>query len=172
MWRPTVRPSSTARFISRIAVCGWRRTPSSPAPPNNSDVATGPDSLTGQAGPGATPNKSTPPQGRKGAVMSRLARTITRILDQHYPPTWTDEEHQLRVRGLTVTRGRLGSITVRDPRFDQIEACPDCHGSGVDSTVRCPHTVPPCDWCTMPCPTCEGHGTIRATPAATTARGL
>jgi hypothetical protein len=105
--------------------------------------------------------------------MSRLARTITRVLAMHYPPAWQAEEDQLRSRGLTVTRGRLGSITVRDPRFDRIEACPDCRGTGVDPTVTCPHTQPPCDWCTIPCPTCEGHGTIRTTtPAATTAGGL
>jgi hypothetical protein len=104
--------------------------------------------------------------------MFRLARTITRILVMHYPPGWAEEEDQLRAQGLTVTRGRLGSITVRDPRFDQIEACPDCRGSGVDPTVRCPHTNPPCDWCALPCPTCEGHGTISTrTPAATSARG-
>ena len=62
--------------------------------------------------------------------MSRLARTITRTLTMHYPPSWAAEEDQLRLRGLTVTRGSLGSITVRDPRFDQIEACPDCRGPG------------------------------------------
>jgi hypothetical protein len=104
--------------------------------------------------------------------MSRLARTITRILAMHYPPSWATEENQLRARGLTVTRGRWGSITVRDPRFDQIEACPDCQGSGVDPTVHCPHTTPPCDWCSIPCPTCEGHGTIRTAPAAAAERGL
>jgi hypothetical protein len=105
--------------------------------------------------------------------MFSLAQTITRVLDAHYPPQWAAEEDQLRARGLTVTRGRLGSISVRDPRFDQIEACPDCRGTGVDPTVTCPHTMPPCDWCALPCPTCEGHGTIRTTvPAVTTAGGL
>jgi len=104
--------------------------------------------------------------------MSRLARTITWLLAAHYPPSWATEEHQLRSRGLTVTRGRLGSISVRDPRFDQIEACPDCRGTGVDPTVHCPHTTPPCDWCAIPCPTCEGHGTIRTVPAAASLRGL
>jgi hypothetical protein len=105
--------------------------------------------------------------------MSRLARTIARILDQHYPPRWAVEEDRLRSQGLMVTRGRLGSISVRDPRFDQIEACPDCRGTGVDPTVSCPHTTPPCDWCAVPCPTCEGHGTIRTNvPAAATPGGL
>jgi hypothetical protein len=105
--------------------------------------------------------------------MSRLARTITRILDQHYPSDWAAEESRLRSRGLTVHRGLLGSITVRDPRFDHIEACPDCRGSGVDPTVDCPHTVPPCDWCAIPCNTCEGHGTIHTTaPAAAASRRL
>ena len=104
--------------------------------------------------------------------MFRLARAISRILAMHYPPGWAAEEDQLRARGLTVIRGSLGSITVRDPRFDQIEACPDCQGSGVDPTVHCPHTTPPCDWCAIPCPTCEGHGTIRTEPAAATAQGL
>jgi hypothetical protein len=99
--------------------------------------------------------------------MFSLARTINRVLDAHYPPQWAAEENQSRARGFTVSRGRLGSISVRDPRFDQIEACPDCRGSGVDPTVICPHTAPPCDWCALPCPTCEGHGTVHTTvPAA------
>jgi hypothetical protein len=103
--------------------------------------------------------------------MSRLARTITRILAMHYPPSWTHEEDQLRAGGLTVTRGRFGSISVRDPRFDQIEACPDCRGAGVDPTVTCPHTTPPCDWCRVPCETCDGRGTVRVVPAATNVAG-
>jgi len=105
--------------------------------------------------------------------MFRLVRTISRVLAMHYPPSWAAEEDHLRSRGVTVTRGRLGSITVRDPRFDQIEACPDCRGTGIDPAVTCSHTVPPCDWCAVPCPTCEGHGTIRTTqPVATTTGGL
>jgi hypothetical protein len=103
--------------------------------------------------------------------MFSLARTIIRVLDTHYPPSWTEEEDQLRSRGLEVMRGRLGSISVRDPRFDQIEVCPDCRGTGLDPVVTCPHTEPPCDWCRVPCETCDGRGTVHVVPAATNAAG-
>jgi hypothetical protein len=75
---------------------------------------------------------------------------------------WNRDFRAAEANGWTVERGRLGRLSVRDPRFDLIQECSDCGGTSVD---RPPQTAP-CSGCQRPCPTCQGRGTVRGLPLA------
>jgi DnaJ-class molecular chaperone len=69
----------------------------------------------------------------------------------HIRRRWTADEDAARRYGWTIEHGRFGSVTVRDPRFDELDECNDCLGSG-----HCPITGEP-----ESCLTCNGTGVVR-----------
>jgi hypothetical protein len=87
-----------------------------------------------------------------------------RTVITHIRRRWTADEDAARRYGWTIERGRFGSVTVRDPRFDELDECSDCLGSG-----HCPITGEPesCLTCngTGVCPRRIGRGAIRISPS-------
>ena len=51
-----------------------------------------------------------------------------------------DAQARQHVSQITLRRGGLGR-SYRDPRFDLLVTCPDCHGTGIDADDG------PCDGC-------------------------
>jgi hypothetical protein len=80
------------------------------------------------------------------------ARTwISGLLDRIDRFAFRDLDLDATARDWQVLRGPRFQRTYRDPRWDTIQECSTCHGSGSDGA--------------HPCPRCEGRGTVRHEPA-------
>lgn len=85
--------------------------------------------------------------------------SLLTLIGQRWRAHWNRDYLAAELNGWTVERGRLGRLVVRDPRFDLIQECGDCRGAGIHGL----HETP-CPGCQQPCPTCQGHGTVRDRP--------
>lgn len=85
--------------------------------------------------------KNTTPSG---VPASRLAR----LLDALDYRIFQRPDAEAIARGWQVRRSRPFTRVYRDPRWDQISACTDCSGSGLDGAATCSG--------------CGGAGTVRA----------
>ena len=84
----------------------------------------------------------------EGSPLRQLAGWMANGLRAAGDRLYAAPDRQARAHGwqITVRRGGLGR-GYRDPRFDMLVSCPDCHGAGADDQAR-------------PCRHCSGTGRL------------
>jgi hypothetical protein len=90
-----------------------------------------------------------------------LSGSALRAFVARWRAYWNRDHLAAEANGWMVERGRWGGLGVRDPRFDVIHECGDCHGTG----IHCRHEARCSDY-RQPCSTCRGRGTVRDGPLA------
>jgi hypothetical protein len=92
-------------------------------------------------------------------VLIRLVRWLLNRLEAAGNRLFATDDQQAAEHGWQITPGRHGlSRRYRDPRFDALISCPDCHGNGATD-----------GW---PCPACRATGRLtRLPPLPSQSRG-
>jgi hypothetical protein len=85
----------------------------------------------------------------KGRIRDRIGHLCTGLLDRLF----ADEDANALAHGWEIRRTRHGGRSYRDPRWDTIQSCEPCGGTGWDAAGS------------AGCQPCAGTGVIRSTPA-------